>query len=70
MQRSLLFDEHDPEVTALLAELWGVAVPPATSASALQQRWKHSGSLWINTTENGVPIKPQSEIDTPILEYP
>ena len=55
--------KHDPEVTVLLAELWGVAVPPETSASDLQQRWKHSGSLWINTTENGVPIKPQSEIE-------
>jgi len=55
--------KHDPEVTVLLAELWGVAVPQETSASDLQQRWKHSGSLWINTTENGVSLKPQSEIE-------
>jgi hypothetical protein len=29
-----------------------------------------SGAFWINTKANGIPIKPQSEIDTSTLQYP
>lgn len=55
--------KHDPEVTALLAELWGVAIPPANLVADLQRKWKHSGAIWINTTASGVPIQPQTEIE-------
>lgn len=59
---------HDPEFTALLSELWGTepAKKPEPSSSGLLQDWKHSRSVWINTTPSGVPI----DADAAVREFP
>jgi hypothetical protein len=59
---------HDPECTALLSVLWGTqpAKKPEPSSSGLLQAWKHSRSVWINTTPSGVPI----DADAEVREFP
>lgn len=54
--------QHDPTMTALVAELWGVQESTVESLLDLQQVWKHSGSLWINTTSQGANLPEGQEV--------
>ncbi len=49
--------QHDPEMFALLSDLWGMPKPaePGELPAELSQ-WQHSGSLWILTTPDGVDL--------------